>query len=145
MADCFRCVGKSFTRILACCLCDLLCCECNCVIFPAPHPSYERGVVCLNEDSVKTVILNFLIVKLISSRMAKKFPTLRYQQRRADSLKNVLYISTAMRRTLVLWVSSCSLWCSILILLSMQFSIQPIVTTRLAGLLSSPIELKRML
>jgi len=73
MAECLRCIGKSVTKLLACCLCDILCCECNCVIFPAPNPTYDRGVVCLNEDSVKTVILNFLIVKLISSRMANKF------------------------------------------------------------------------
>jgi hypothetical protein len=28
-------------RCLSCLFCDLLCCECNCIIFPAPNSEYE--------------------------------------------------------------------------------------------------------
>ena len=93
----FRGVRKLATYLMY----DMLGRESNCVIFPAPNPSYDSGVVWLNEDGVKTVILNFLIVKLISFRMANKFLMQKCQQRRVSSLKNVSYISTARRRTLV--------------------------------------------
>lgn len=46
-------------RCLACLFCDVLCCECNCIIFPAPRCEYELGSLLGGDEDMQIQISSF--------------------------------------------------------------------------------------
>lgn len=138
-----KCVGKSLTGCLSCIFCDLLCCECNCVIFPAPRPSFTGDVMNVTEgNAVQTILLSFYAVLMGVFRMANRFHMCRCQQQLANSQKNVLSTFTVTQKILVWWGTFSNLWSKKLESPSMPLSIPHTVAILLAFRPSSPIPSK---
>lgn len=63
-------------RCLACLFCDVLCCECNCIIFPAPRCEYELGSLLGGDEDMQIQISSFTPGQSKSSKSGKEVPYL---------------------------------------------------------------------
>jgi hypothetical protein len=84
--------------LISCCFCDLLCMECNCLIFPRPECSYRMEIGSVSAKSSKEYKF-FCNVSMVSLRMIEEFLIWKYQRLKADSQKNAAFIFTATQKT----------------------------------------------
>lgn len=79
-------------RCLACLCCDVLCCECNCIIFPAPRCEYELGSLLGGDEDMQIQITSFAAGQPPHSKSGRQVPYLKVSSKQSrKSRKCVIY------------------------------------------------------